>query len=122
VIDPVCVERYPEDVVEPPLAEDDPLLEELEVVVDELRVVVVDVLDDVLDDEPEPISPIYGQGLQSPYENPHVCPKRHVQPRPTVGSLGQFWIPVHVWVPDPELDPEPDPEPDDYITYHCQSW
>lgn len=64
------------------------------------------------DPEPEPEPAAYGQGLHSSYENPHVFPRRHVQPKPTSGSRGQAWIPVHELLPEPEPEPDPDPEPE----------
>jgi len=102
--------RYPDDAFDPP-PENDPLPEELEL---ELELGEVDSVPDELDDpspdpvEPEP--PMYGQGLQSRYEKPHVCPRRHVQARPLTGSRGQLSIPVQVR-PE-ELDPDPDPDPE----------
>lgn len=85
--DPLPEEPSEEPVEEPP--EEPP--EELELLLDGLGVVFDGPLLDV--DEPEPPlppPPIYGQGLQWLYENPQVCPRRHVQAKPTDGSRGQF--------------------------------
>lgn len=110
----------PEELPEEPLEEppEEPLeepLEELELLLDGLGVVLDGPV--LVVDEPEPPLPMYGQGLQWLYEKPQVCPRRHVQARPTDGSRGQFWIPVQV-LPEPE--PEPDPEPEPYFTHNCQ--
>jgi hypothetical protein len=108
------LERYPEDVFEP-LSDDDPLPEELELVLDGLEIVPDEPLLDMFELEPLPMC---GQGLHSPYDNPHVCPRTHVQAKSSTGSRGQLSIPMHV--PPPEF--ESDPGPDDCITHVCQCW
>lgn len=114
------LERCPEDVFVP-------LPEELEGVLVGLLLDVVELElepepepDPDPEPEPEPDGTTYGQGLQSGYDNPQVCPRRHVQAKPATGSRGQFWIPVHVLPPEPE--PEPEPPPDGCISRMvCQS-
>jgi hypothetical protein len=83
--------------------EDDPPSEELEL---ELGLGKLESVPEETDGSPpEPGPTMYGQGLQAPYENPHVCPRRHVQAKPLTGSLGQLWIAVHVWPDEPEPEP-----------------
>ncbi len=101
-VDLTSLEQPPEDGVELALAlglldENDPLRDVLGLMDKELMEELTDEgrMDEELevDDGLEP-PPIYGQGLQSLYESPHVCPRRHVQVEP-VESL-QFETPVQV--------------------------
>jgi hypothetical protein len=124
----ISLERSPED--------DDVVLLEIGVMLDvdlppeELEVLIdVDLVLDkiglVLDElellpnpplEPEPLA-MYGQGLHSLYESPHVFPNRHVQAKPRTGSRGQVCMAVHVLLPESD----PVPEPDDCIIHDHQS-
>lgn len=64
---------------------------------------------EVLPVEVEALPPMYGQGLHSPADKPHVFPSRHVQFKSVLGSK-QVVILVHV---------PPDP-PDDCVAPDCQ--